>query len=206
MKENSRSGWSILAALISMLALVLVTACGDDDDDGSSGGSGGQAGTPYAGGGGTSGSPAGSGGTSGAGTGGEPMDAGQNDGAAQVIDAGGFSQENEACSINLVVAQASGVCLQPTAACEGGFAPLPGGCAQGLECCVDSDQCETIAASMSMTDSITCVATGSCSGTISLPGCPSGQECCVNLSFEGGLPNFDGGFPGTGGTPAVDGG
>jgi hypothetical protein len=201
MKENLRSGWSILAVFISVMALVLVSACGDDDDDGSSG-SGGQAGSAY-GGSGTSGSAAGSTTAGSSGTG--PMDSGTNDGSTQEIDAG-LAQQNEACTINLFVAQATGVCLPPDATCEGGFSPLPGNCASGLQCCVNPDQCDTVAQSMGMTDSISCVPAGTCTGLTELPGCPSGQACCVSISFEGGMPFQDGGFPGTGGTPAMDGG
>ncbi|MBN1656549.1 MAG: hypothetical protein JXA30_22450 [Deltaproteobacteria bacterium] len=75
-------------------------------------------------------------------------------------------------------------------------------CESGLVCCINQDQCQSVndqilgnemVADVLNAD-IACVSEGTCTGDNPLElalGCPSGQRCCINISFSS--PTTDGG-------------
>jgi hypothetical protein len=83
--------------------------------------------------------------------------------------------EGEPCEVMVYdIAGMDGVCQVPDATCEGGTYPLDleGNCADGLVCCIGTDQCEKYP--MVLTCSATeCLTEG---GPF---GCPADEWCCT---------------------------
>jgi hypothetical protein len=236
MMERIKPFWFALVTLLVSVTLLIVASCGgDSDEDTVNDGTGGPS-SPAGGGtsgGGVSGSGSGSSGTSG---GGSMTDAGPDGAPAGPISTGTVP-ENGTCAVGgmttMMPVTMTGTCSPSGTNCPGGSAPASD-CAEGLVCCIDTDQCEALASNITsggFVQSVSCVTTGTCPASglfiTTAPlefqmGCPAGQSCCITLPdggfslegglsglLEGGLSRFEGGFPGFEGgspTPTTDAG
>ncbi|MBN1652559.1 MAG: hypothetical protein JXA30_02165 [Deltaproteobacteria bacterium] len=224
MVKRAKPFWFITINLLFSTVFLLAVSCGGDDndkDDVTGGKSGGESGKN----GGESGKNGGSG-TGEAGSNGSEMLDASVDGAIMGPASTGNVQEGETCSAmisSMTATTMKGECKPSGTTCPGGSAGSSD-CAPGLVCCVGTDQCEALGASVSsmgFIEGLSCVPAGDCPPMnmmgMSIPialqlGCPSGQACCPKFPEggfqfpEGGFPFLEGGMPGGGDSSTADAG
>lgn len=204
MKERVNPFNLALMTLLASVALIVAVSCGGDSDDEPSDTA---SGTGGGGSGGTAGTSEESGGQS-------SMDSGVLDGAGLQPASTGTLQSGETCSssggiMRMLPISITGICQPSGTQCPGGTAQASD-CAEGLVCCIGTDQCAAAKSTITGTgfvEDVYCTESNSCpalsvmgmSFTVQFPmGCPEGQVCCLGFP-EGGF-QFEGGFPFEGGT------
>jgi len=210
MKERVKPFWFVVVTVLVSVTLLLTVSCGGDDDDDSNSAESGTSGSAESG---TSGSA--ESGTSGGSSGSGSMKDAGIDGAIFKPTSNGDVAAEGACTTPIgtfISETVSGICKPGETKCPGGFGPSSD-CAEGLVCCIDTNQCEAASESvassnvmMGLVQGLECVPEGSCEGVnvmiatipMEVGGCPQGETCCpiVPAGGLGGLIEAGGGLGG----------